>query len=286
MTSTDRPSMPEGLFDISAPLSAREYLIRLWRNRDFVLNVPVGKLRAQTFNTTLGSLWHLINPLLNALLYYLVFGILFNANRTVSNYAVFLIVGVFTFMFTSRCVQSGSMSITNNLGIITQIRFPRAALPLSSTLAEALSHTIALAAMVVMSVVLGERPTMLWLVLPFVVVLQAVFNLGLALVVARLAFQFRDVQELLPHLLRAWMYFSGLFFPLSLVENAAGEGSLIVTLFRLNPAFSFMQISRGIIITEESFELFDAGVAVTWTVALVVFGFMYFRAREYEYSHG
>lgn len=102
MTSPHQPSTSEGLFDISAPFSVREYLFRLWRNRDFVLNVPVGKLRAQTFNTTLGSLWHLINPLLNALLYYLVFGILFNANRTVSNYAVFLIVGVFTFMFTSR----------------------------------------------------------------------------------------------------------------------------------------------------------------------------------------
>jgi teichoic acid transport system permease protein len=278
---------PTGQFiDVGSVPSVGEYARRMWLARDFILYVPLGQLRAQTFNTLLGSFWHLLNPLLSAGIYYMLFGVLFNAARAIENYATFLIIGIFTFLYTNRSVQAGARSMTKNLNLITQIRFPRAALPLSSAIAETISHTIAVGALFIVVLVLGETPTWTWFAVVPIVLTQAVFNLGLSFLVARLAFHFRDIQNLLPHLLRFWMYLSGLFFSIEFVTQRVGVESPLVTVFEANPGYIFMTLMRGALMGQYTIEGRLALWGLAWTLFAVTAGFMFFRQREVEYSGG
>lgn len=277
---------PPGFIDVGRPPSLPDYLGRMWRARDFIIFVPLGQLRAQTHNTILGSAWHLLNPLLNALLYYFVFGVLFQAVRSVENYATFLVIGIFTFLYTSRTILACARSMTGNLNLITQIRFPRAALPLSAVIAETISHAVAVTALLGMVVVLGEVPSIGWFAVVPIIALQMAFNLGMGFVVARLTFHYRDLTNFLPHALRFWMYLSGLFFTVELVVGRLGADSPLVTVFELNPAYIFMALMRGALMEQFTVGGEHVWHAAVWAVFILAAGFAFFRSREVEYSSG
>lgn len=274
------------LRDIGVVPPVADYLRRLWGRRDFIWAVPLGQLRAQTQSTVLGAGWHLLNPLLTAGLYYFVFGVLFGGRGRVENYPAFLVVGIFTFVYMNRTIQAGASSVTTNMGLITQINFPRLALPMAATVAETVSHCLALVALLAMVPILGGGIGFSWLLLVPIVALQAMFNLGLAMITARIVFQYRDIQNLLPHLLRFWMYLSGLFFTIDFVVDAAGEGNPLVRVFEANPGYIFMTLMRGALLRQHGTEPWMWVAAVAWSVAVLIGGFWFFRGREVEYGRG
>jgi teichoic acid transport system permease protein len=276
---------PPNLQEVGVALPVGVYLRRLWARRDFVWAVPLGQLRAQTQSTVLGGAWHLLNPLLTAALYYFVFGILFKAAARVENYPAFLVVGVFTFLYTSRVAAAGAKSITSNIGLITQINFPRLALPVAATVAETISHGVALFALMGMLPVLGVLPSWGWLMTVPILLVQCLFNLGVAMVLARLAFQYRDIDSLLPHAIRLWMYASGLFFTVGFVVDAVGDG-LLVTIFTANPAYIHMTLMRSALLDGEGADLGLWVGAAVWAAVAAGGGFAFFRSREVDYGRG
>lgn len=276
----------DGLIEIGGQESVATYLRRLWARRDFIVHVPLGQLRAQTQSTVLGSLWHLLNPILNAALYYVIFGVLFSARGTVDNYASFLLVGIFTFTYLTRSIQAGGRSVTSNLSLLSQINFPRAALPVSATIAETISHAFAVAAMLVILVLLGESPSASWLLIIPITGLQVVFALGLTMSFARIVFQYRDVEKLLPHILRFWLYLSGIFFAIDRVEQSLGPSHPVTTLFKFNPAYVYISLMRGALLESYSPTIAHWVAAIAWALGAAVLGFLFFRARERSYGHG
>src|SRR4029077_4560159 len=84
----------------------------------------------------LGQAWQILTPLLNAGVYFLIFGELLHVNRGIPNYLGFLVTGVFIFNFTQRTFISTSTVITNSLPLIRALQFPRASLPLAYVVIE------------------------------------------------------------------------------------------------------------------------------------------------------
>ena len=207
---------------------------------------------------------------------------LFGGRGRVENYPAFLVVGVFTFLYTSRTITAGAKSVTANLALVSQINFPRLALPTAAGVAETISHTVALGALFLMVPVLGGPPMWSWLLVIPALLLQALFNLGLAMIVGRLAFQYRDIDNLLPHLLRFWMYTSGLFFTIDFVTDAVGEDSPLTWLFQANPAYIFMSVMRSALLGRDDASGLIWLFAAMWSMTVVGFGFWYLRAREVE----
>jgi teichoic acid transport system permease protein len=274
-----------GLQRIGAPLSVPEYVRQMWARRDFVLTIPIGQLRAQNQNSVLGSAWHLLNPLLLAGVFYLIFGILFEAQRDIANFPAYLIIGIFVFTYTQKVMMSGARTIIVNGNLIRTIRFPRACLPLASSLGEAAAQCAAFGAMTGVVLLTGIQPSWRWLLLPAAFLLQGLFNIGLAFAAARLTFHYRDVEQLLPFLLRLWMYGSGVFFSLEYVSRKADSAGVpwVADLFELNPLWVFMSLARGALIGP----LPDLGtwlLGFGWAATALVGGFLFFRSHEADYG--
>jgi teichoic acid transport system permease protein len=281
-----RQPVNHALLEIGTPPPARIYLRRLWARRDFIWAVPLGQLRVQTQNSILGGFWHLLNPLLTAALYYVVFGVIFGGVDRIPNYPAFLVIGIFTFLYTSRSVSAGARAVTSNMGLVTQINFPRLALPSAAAVAETLSHGFALIALFLTLPLLGISPALTWFAVVPVLLLQATFNVGVAMVAARVAFQYRDVENLLPHLLRFWMYGSGVFFTIDFVVAAVGDLRWTALVFSLNPAYIHMTLMRSALMGSEASTVGLWAGAAAWGIATVVGGFFFFRRREVEYGRG
>lgn len=268
-----------GLVRLGAPLTTVAYIRSLWRRRELALALPTANLRAQNRDSALGGLWHLLNPLLLAAVYYLVFGVLLGTDRGVENFVGFLTVGVFTFHYTSKSVMAGAKSIIANEGLIRSVRFPRAVLPVAAVLGEAAALGFAIVVMVAVAVATGALPTPSWALVVPILATQTAFNLGAAFAMARLTDAFRDVEQLLPFALRLWLYCSGVFYA---VERFVDHPTVLL-IMQFNPAYAFLTLMRDALLYDTT-----SGtawmIAVTWALLALIVGFALFSRHEHVYG--
>ncbi|WP_434743508.1 ABC transporter permease [Micromonospora sp. SH-82] len=264
-----------------------EYARRLWSYRHFIAAYANAKLLASFSNAKLGQLWQVLTPLTNAAVYYLIFGIVLEQNR-VPNFIAYLTTGLFIFNFTQTAVQNGTQSITSNLGLIRALHFPRACLPLAVVLTQLQQLMGAMVVLVCIVLVTGEPLTWEWLLLVPTVLCQAVFNAGLTMGVARLGAKVTDLKQVMPFLLRAWMYGSGVLYSVTLFEQSLPGWA--ARLVELNPALVYIELARVSLL--ESAPLLNSSltqlwlVAIGWALVMGVGGFIYFWRGEQEYGRG
>jgi teichoic acid transport system permease protein len=131
-----------------------------------------------------------------------------------------------------------------NLPLIRALHFPRACLPLAYVLVE--FQQLLLSMLVVFAVVLGEgeRPTWYWLLLLPVLMLQGTFNMGAALLMARLGAGAQDFSQLIPFLTRVWRYFCGVMYSLTSLPSYASLPLWGKDLIALNPAAVYISLAR------------------------------------------
>ncbi len=223
--------------------SLLRYLATLWQRRHFITGYATARNVSMYTEAKLGQLWQVLTPLLNAGVYFLIFGILFGAKNGVTNYTAFLMAGVFVFAFTERSIVTGSTVMRTNLQLIRALYFPRASLPLAYVLVELQQMMVGMVVLVVIMLTTGEPLSAYWLFLVPAILLQTMFNVGAALVVARLGGAMADVSELVPFILRITRYFCGVMYlviTLSVRLHHTWE-KLVLT---LNPPAVFISLVR------------------------------------------
>src|ERR1700733_16113014 len=99
------------------------YLGVVWQRRHFIVAYATARNVSMYTEARLGQLWQVLTPLLNSAVYYLIFGILFEANRGISDYIAYLITGVFIFSFTERSIAGGSTAMRANMTMIRALPF-------------------------------------------------------------------------------------------------------------------------------------------------------------------
>lgn len=285
-----------GLIRLGEVLPVRLYVQQLWNRREFAVAVAQGELRAKHLDTLLGNLWHLLNPLLLIGVYYLVFGVILGADRGVTNFVAFLAIGIFSYNFTQRSVMGGAASIANNEGLIRSLQFPRALLPIASVVRETLAFGSAAVVMLFVAVATGEPFSLTWFIVIPAIILQIIFNLGLALFFARLADKVKDVLNVIPYIFRIFFYLSGILYSADfflprvqeqMADNWLGQLPLH-ELFVLNPFYVFVTLPREYIqATEEAAFIPNIWLsAIGWATISIVVGLLFFRAGERDYGRG
>jgi teichoic acid transport system permease protein len=235
------------------PAAARpqvsSYIRQLWRRRTFILNFATARNISMYTEARLGQLWQVLTPLLNAGVYFLIFGVLLHINRGIPNYLAFLVTGVFVFNFTQRAFISTSKVITNSLPLIRALQFPRASLPLAYVVIELQQMLLAMAVLVVIVVATGEPVTVYWLLAIPALLLQTVFNIGVGLFVARIGSQVNDFSQLLPFLLRTWLYISGVLFSIAHLDVRTHRW--VIALLEINPAALYITLVRNALLLSQ-----------------------------------
>ncbi|MFF4042916.1 ABC transporter permease [Streptomyces sp. NPDC001816] len=278
-----------GLAVSGARPSLTEYVRQLWGRRHFILAFSQAKLTAQYSQAKLGQLWQVATPLLNAAVYYFIFGVILHASRGMSKdvYIPFLVTGVFVFTFTQSSIMSGVRAISGNLGLVRALHFPRASLPVSFSLQQLQQLLFSMIVMFIVAIGFGSWPSLSWLLIVPVLVLQFLFNTGLALIVARMGAKTPDLAQLMPFILRTWMYASGVMFSIS--KMMEGRPEWVVRLLQVNPAAVYMDLMRFALIDGYGASNLPPhvwAIALLWAVAAFAGGFVYFWKAEERYGRG
>jgi teichoic acid transport system permease protein len=276
-----------GLTISGARPGLRAYLGQLWDRRHFIAAFSRARLTAQYSEAKLGQLWQVATPLLNAMVFYLVFGVLLQTKRGVADYIPFLVTGVFIWTYTQMSVTVGVRAISGNLGLIRALHFPRASLPLALCVQQFQQLMFSLLVLVAVLLGFGVPPSPRWLLAVPALAAQSLFNVGLALVVARIGSRTPDLAQLTPFVLRTWMYLSGVMYDLT--TKAKHLPGMIQMVLPLNPAAVYIDLIRYALIDSFTAAQLPRHVwllALGWAVLVGAGGFGYFWQAEETYGRG
>ncbi len=279
-----------GLEVSGARVGLGDYVRQMWGRRHFILAFSQAKLTAQYSQAKLGQLWQVATPLLNAAVYFFIFGLLLGGRGGLKNeqYIPFLVTGVFVFTFTQNSAMAGVRAISGNLGLVRALHFPRASLPISFSLQQLQQLLFSMIVLLVVLLGFGHFPDLSWLLIVPVLLLQFVFNTGVALIMARMGSKTPDLAQLLPFVLRTWMYASGVMYPLEHMLNKAGAHSWVSDVLLANPAAVYMDLMRYALIDglPQALPPHVWALALGWAVLVGVGGFVYFWKAEEQYGRG
>ncbi|MGI5459717.1 ABC transporter permease [Streptomyces sp. CA-249302] len=278
-----------GLTVSGARPSLVEYVRQLWDRRHFILAFSRAKLTAQYSQAKLGQLWQVATPLLNAAVYFFIFGMILKANRGLDHdvYIPFLVTGVFVFTFTQSSVMAGVRAISGNLGLVRALHFPRASLPISFALQQLQQLLYSMIVLFAVAAAFGSYPDLSWLLIVPALTLQFLFNTGLALIFARAGSKTPDLAQLMPFVMRTWMYASGVMFSIPIF--LADKPQWLANVLQLNPAAIYMDLMRFALIEgygSENLPDHAWAVAIGWALLIALGGFVYFWKAEERYGRG
>jgi teichoic acid transport system permease protein len=286
------PSLAElagrhGLTPAATRPRLRRYIADLWRYRQFIQTYANGRIVAQFGETRLGRVWQVLTPLVNAGVYFLIFGVVLGTRHGVHNFVGYLVVGIFIFTFTSNVVSSAVSSISGQLGLVRALQFPRASLPIAMVLMQLQNLAISLIVMVGIVLATGEPLNLEWVLLLPALVLQTLFSLGLGLAMARLGAKLVDLRQILPFLLRIWMYTSGVLYSVQVFTQQLPSWATPV--LHANPALVYIELARLSVMEQvpvaSSFRTLWI-MGVVWALVAFVGGLIYFWRGEGQYGRG
>ena len=226
------------------------YARQLWERRHFIAGFATARNVAMYTEARLGQLWQVLTPLLNAAVYYLIFGVILGTNRGVPNFLGFLITGIFIFNFTQRAFITTSRVMPDSLPLIRALPFPRACLPIGYVLIELEQLVMSMIVLTVIVLATGEPLTWYWLLAIPALLLQAVFNVGMGLFLARLGAGADDFSQLMPFLVRTWMYCSGVMYSIQTIGTLRHHPA-ISYLLQINPAAVYITLVRNAILQSQ-----------------------------------
>ncbi|WP_439690665.1 ABC transporter permease [Curtobacterium sp. SP.BCp] len=263
------------------------YLTELASSRELLANLIAREVKGKYRRTLFGQLWSLINPLALMLIYTLVYSFIFKARTEVGDpsglsiYPLWLMCGLLPWTFFTAVVNGGMSSIVSNGSLVKKVYFPRIVLPVSATGSVGFTWLLEMGVLAVALVIFGAQ---IWLWIPLTIVLMvllAMFAVGLAMIFAIINVHFRDMQHLVGILLRLWMYLTPIIYPISLVENAVSPRTAwLVDLYHVNPMEHFAVAFRNLLYDNRLPATSDLLWCVGAAFGMLALGFWIFAKNE------
>jgi len=252
-------------------------LKELWRYRDLLAQLIARNIKTRYKRSVLGILWTMLNPLLMMLVLTFVFSGVFRV--TLEHYAAYALAGLLLWNFFAQTTTGAMSELVWGGGFLNRIYIPRAIFAVSALGTGLVNLLLSLVPLLLIMIITGVpvRPTIL--ILPFPIILTAMFALGVALFLSRVAVYFADVVEMYQILLTAWMYATPIIYPKDIIPEH------LRWLFNLNPMYHLTEIFRAPLYIGWFAGPKTMAAAAGASIFALVFGWWYFAKKADELAY-
>lgn len=251
----------------------KKYLREIAKRKDLLIYLVKSGLKAEHRNSYLGYFWWLLDPLLNALVYYFLMVVILG--RGGDNYGVFLIIGLVSWRWTSSVISSSSRSIVSQASIINQVYLPKAIFPMTRTISQMVNFFFGLVVVAIFLAGYGLVPGWHVIYLPLIILVQLFLMLSISLIVAYLCVFIRDLDNVMGHITRIWFYAS------PVIWEGGRLPSKYQWIVKLNPFAHIVEGYRDILMYHQKPDV--TGLAVVGVIS--VFATMLIIAYYSKYEH-
>lgn len=252
-------------------------LLEIWNYRDVLWMLILRDVKLRYKQTAMGIVWVILQPLLAALVFALIFGYFARLPSDGQPYVVFVFCGLLGWNLFAGILQRAGNSLVVESRLITKVYFPRLLIPLSAAGAALLDFMVGFVVLAGMLAWYGIGAGMNLLLLPVALILTLALAVGVSLWVSALNVKYRDFAYALPTLIQIWMYATPVVYGLGLV------GDRWLGWFALNPMAGVLEMFRQSLLGVSSLNPLLIVVSSLSAVLAVISGAYFFRRIEREF---
>ncbi|MDY3948902.1 MAG: ABC transporter permease [Bacilli bacterium] len=249
----------------------------LYQYRELLKTNVKKDIRGKYKASFLGVLWSFINPLLQVLVYAIVFPYIMKVQT--ENYLIFLICGIIPWTWFTTCISGGASCITNNANLIKKVYFPREILPISIVTSGMINFLIS--CLIILIFVVGSGLGLSWhlVFLPLIVIVQYVISLALAFIVSAVNVYIRDTEYAVAFILNLAFYATPVLYSVDMFK-----GSWLAWIFKLNPMAHLINAYRDMFYVHQIPQLSNLLIWLVIGVVLLIIGYKIFKKLEKRFA--
>lgn len=224
-------------------------VVGVWRARNVLRYLVRRDLALKYQQSVMGYLWSLLEPIGIGLIYYFVFILIMDRGGKLagaipsSQYILYLMSGIFAFMWTNGVISEATGALTGQKSLITTMSVPREVFPIGRVFARSAEFLAGLPILVGIAIWVGADFTWYLLVLPVAFLLQAVFLIGVALLLSSINVMLRDIERFMRMVHRLIFYSTPILYPLALVDEHLPTWAQMI--YKANPLVGILELYHG-----------------------------------------
>jgi lipopolysaccharide transport system permease protein len=259
---------------------SRANLEELWDFREVLWAFTVRAVKVKYKQAVIGVGWALLQPILAALIFALIFGHLAKLpTQGDTPYLLFVLAGMTCWTYVNTAISTASQSLVTDETLLRKVYFPREVIPLGAIGAALVDFGPALVVLLVVAGIYGDWPALSWITLPVLVLTLVVTASAVGLVLSGLNVYYRDVKHAVPFLLQMGLFASAVVFPLSLLTEPW------TTIYGIaNPVAGTINGVRQVVTQGAWPDLLITAGGLAWALALLVGGYALFERLERDFG--
>ncbi len=249
----------------------------LYDYREMIFSLVKRDLKGRYKGSVLGFLWTFINPLLQLMVYTLVFSVIMR--NGIEDYYLFLFVALVPWIFFSTSISGGASCIWSQKEMVKKIYFPREVLPVAFVTSQFVNMLLSF--IVIFGVLFAVRKPIsgqALLCLPVVMLVEYVLSLGAALLVSAVTVFLRDLEYILGIVTMAWQFLTPILYS---IDDVPEELRFV---FQYNPMSPVIIAYRDILYYAKVPDLGTMISAVVLGVLLLVVGWIVFDRLQRRFA--
>jgi lipopolysaccharide transport system permease protein len=248
----------------------------LWEYRELILLLAHRDFVALYKQTVLGSLWYVLQPLLQSLMFVLVFTKVAQIPTGGIPPILFYLSGSVCWRYFSECVSKTALTFTSNQNLFDKVYFPRLAVPISQLITNLVGFGMGFVLFIGFYLYFYFQgapihPDWRIIVLPVLIVQMAALGLGVGCLISAMTSRFRDLQVLLGFFMQLWMYASCVVYPLKVVPEKYRW------IYDFNPVVFVIESFRFALMGEGTVTFLQIAISAVISLVVLVFGLAVFN---------
>ncbi len=245
----------------------------LWRYRDLFFFLVWRDIKVLYAQTIMGFGWAILQPLIQIIIFTIIFGKVANVPTDGIPYIVFASVAIIPWTYMSSAMSSSSMSLVSGQGMLGKVYFPRIIFPLTSVLTKLVDFAISLLIIVAVMLYYQIIPTTNMLYLPLFLIFMVAVPASIGIWLSALSIRYRDVKFANQFGIRMLMYSA------PIVYSASSIPETYRFIYSLNPIVGVIEGFRSCLLGSEfQWQYILPGMIVT--LLILVSGVIYFKKME------
>ena len=226
----------------------------------------------------LGVLWSFINPLLQILVYALIFPLVMKNGGSYKDYTVFMVCGLIPWAYFTTVINRASFIMIENGNILKKVYFPRSILPLSLVTSETINFLVSCIIILAFIVIKGFGISKFILFFPLVLLIQYVLLLGIALIFSAVTVYMRDIQHFIGVVLQLLFYATPIVYSINTIpENFRW-------ILKWNPMTYIIEGYRAIFYNQTMPDLKSLGVLGIISIIILIVGYLLFNKLQKRFA--
>jgi len=246
----------------------------LWRYKDLLYFLVVRGIKGKYAQSILGIGWAVIQPLVQTLVFTVIFGTLAKLDSDGVPYILFSFAAMVPWNYFSSILTESSNALIANKDMLSKVYFPRLVLPIASVFSKLIDFGISFIVMIGLFIYYGFVPSINVIYFPVLLIILIMTSLGVGMILSAMAIQYRDVQYAMGFMVRILMYSVPVVYSINIIPQKW------VYVYALNPMVGVIEGMRAAFLGTKAmpWDLISIGAAVS--LILFIFGAFYFRKME------